>query len=848
MRPRTPGSMTTKLHTYILQLSECTAGDTIRVGTKAANLGDLMRAGFPVPDGFVLTAEAFERFVNANRLDESISPEVAESGIMPDEVADALMVAASGLDGRSLAVRSSGLAEDLAGMSFAGQYESVLDVRGRIALVEAVKHCWASAFSRRVVAYREANGVHGIRPLALLVQQLVAADSAGVAFSANPVTGNRSEVAVSAVRGLGERLVSGRASPDEWLINEGETTCLRSPEAAIDAKQARRIAELTRRAEQHFGTPQDMEWAIAAGKLYVLQSRPITTLSEDEMNQVAVPVEVPSGYWEREYSHFPQPLSPMFRTCFLPALNEGFRNAMNELGVLIDTIEYREIGGWAYRRTVPLGGKDRKAPPGWVMYLMLRLLPQMRKRLKLMAMNLRNDKFGQATDLWYAQWKPEQARRIAELRAKDISEESDSQVAQHFDAAVDFVAESMKRHGLVSIPDFFVAELAFFCRDVLGWDESRTLNLVAGLSHTTSQPSRRLGELAVMARTRPAVSKLLEDIDDRTAERLAEVDTDFYWAFEAYQAEFGCRVMAQEVTVPTLEERPSLPLSLVRNGMRRSCDARSDDEMSERARSDAVAEARAFLSTRSEEDRRRFERTLAAAQSAYPIREDHEFYLVYAPLALLRYAAMEIGKRLVTMGLLDKDDDVFYLEVPEARSALLELTDRRGLIETRKRQHAWIEAHPGPPSYGTPVPPPSMDPFPHEPRLLMEALMWRLERDTPDVKSIQRQTPGRPIRGIGASAGKYVGTVRVIMNESEFGKLQPGDVLVCPTTSPAWSVLFSSLGALVADSGGILSHPAIIAREFRVPAVVAAGNATEVLHDGQRVTVDGGAGVVRISG
>lgn len=272
--------MAVKTSGYVLELAGVSLRDVGRVGSKAANLGELMKQGLPVPPGFVLTTDAFDRFLAENPFKADASAQEVTAARLPSDVTQALLSVAAELDNVSLAVRSSGVAEDLAGVSYAGQYETVLDVRGAEALIAAVRKCWASAFSQRVVEYRASHGQSGIPRMAVLIQHLVKADAAGVAFSANPVTGDRDEIVVSAVRGLGERLVSGQASPDEWVVKGNEAICQRAPEKAIDAAQVKAIAELARRAESQFKAPQDIEWAISGGKLYLLQARPITALPQ----------------------------------------------------------------------------------------------------------------------------------------------------------------------------------------------------------------------------------------------------------------------------------------------------------------------------------------------------------------------------------------------------------------------------------------------------------------------------------------------------------------------------------------------------------------------------------------
>ncbi len=231
---------------YVVPLYDVTRADVSRVGAKAANLGELVLAGFPVPDGFALTTQAFDYFVTANALDDAQSPENVLEAELPIEVQDALHAVSRKFDGILLAVRSSGVAEDLEGASFAGQYETILGVHGYEALVDAVRQCWASVFSARVTAYKHNRERAPHAGMAVLVQQLVPADAAGVAFTANPVNGRRDETVVSAVRGLGERLVSGKVSPDEWIVRGEEASSQSAPEDAIDAAQAREIAKMAR--------------------------------------------------------------------------------------------------------------------------------------------------------------------------------------------------------------------------------------------------------------------------------------------------------------------------------------------------------------------------------------------------------------------------------------------------------------------------------------------------------------------------------------------------------------------------------------------------------------------------
>ena len=829
---------------YLMPLQELTHADVSRVGAKAANLGELARAGFPVPDGFALTTQAFDYFVERNGLNESQTPEQALTAKMPPEVEDALRAVSRELDGKLLAVRSSGLAEDLEGASFAGQYESILGVRGYDALVEAVRQCWASAFSARVAAYKRNKEQATHASMGVLVQRLVEADAAGVAFSANPVNGRRDEILVSAVRGLGERLVSGSASPDEWIVHGEEASRRSAPEDAIDAVQAHEIAKMAYQAEAHFGSPQDVEWAIAEGKLFILQSRPITTLPEPAPTPVPVPADPPPGFWERDSSHILEPFSPMFRSTVLPAHERATYVLSKELSLPMEGAQFREIGGWVYQRIVLPGGKDMSPPPAWLMPILVRVVPQLRKMVKGMVEAVREDKLGKSVDRWYAEWKPDTIAGLEELKKVDRPSLADDELEQHLSEVLAFVLERVQIHMLVTAADFLVAEFAISCQDLLGWEGRKSLELLSGLSGQTTEPTYRLAELARMARERPAVRQLFERVDPDTPRRLAQADGDFAAGFERYMQDFAYRTLRWDINEPTVAEQPEMVLRLIRDQIASEYDPQAEAAALERERAAVLAEARQLLAGRSAEDRSQFERALARATRAYPVREEHEFYLSNAPFAQLRYALLEVGKRMAGRRQLERAEDITFLELKEAQAAFRDRSDMRATVNRRKGELAWAKAHPGPASYGkAPPPPPSFGAFPPEARHLMRVLMWQMENMLPTQTN---PSNGTNLHGLAASAGQYSGPVRIIMGESEFGKIQAGDVLVCPTTQPPWSVLFPSVGALVTDSGGILSHPAIIAREYRIPAVVATGNATSLLKDGQTVIVDGNNGIVEI--
>src|SRR5438132_4008919 len=267
----------------VRSLDELTAADTADAGGKGANLGELRRAAFPVPDGFVITTASYALAAEAAGVTGE-TPATARVRLaalpVPAGIADAVREAYRALGASEVAVRSSATAEDLPDASFAGQQDTMLGVSGEDAVLDAVRRCWASLWNDRAVAYRQSHDVpaEGLR-LAVVVQRMVDAESAGVLFTADPITGRRRRATIEAVRGLGEQLVSGAVNPDHFVVNTRSDAVLERRGDILTDAQLRELAALGARIEDHFGRPQDIEWAIdRAGKLWIVQSRDITTL------------------------------------------------------------------------------------------------------------------------------------------------------------------------------------------------------------------------------------------------------------------------------------------------------------------------------------------------------------------------------------------------------------------------------------------------------------------------------------------------------------------------------------------------------------------------------------------
>jgi pyruvate,water dikinase len=539
---------------------------------------------------------------------------------------------------------------------------------------------------------------------------------------------------------------------------------------------------------------------------------------------------VPEGFWELESSQNPEPISPMAASFFLEALTAGTRHLFAEIGMLAEAAEWKAIGGWVYLRSIPFTGDEQA----------------MAARLERCREAVEDDLAGRYLQRWDEQWRPWLDRRAEDLGQVDLGTLDERGLAEHLAEVIEFVFAATDVHMLLHGSNaLMLGELAFACRDLLDWDEPQVFELLCGTSSASTEPARRLAQLAELARDRPAVLDLLDDPADAVA-RLAGTDPRFAAAFAAYLDEFGGRAIRYEVIDPTFGERPDLLLRLVRDQLRRGYDQATVHARAAERQAKARAGARASLAERHPEARGRFERLLRRAERFYPIREDNEVRTTNVPLGLTRRALLEVGRRLAAAGMIDQRDDVFLLRREEAERALLERADLRALTCARWAERAWAQAHPGPASYGSAPPEPDLSGLPAAARFVHEATAWLIDRVLAPTAAGHRQA-GPIIEGIPAAPGRYTGPARVVLGENEFDKLRPGDVLVCPVTSPAWSPVFPTVAALVTDTGGILSHQAIIAREFGIPAVVATGNATELLLDDQLVTVDGDQGRVEIT-
>jgi len=884
--------------TYIKDLGDVGPGDLALAGGKAVGLGGLLQAGLPVPPGFVLTTAAYTAFVTHNNLGAAIQdlatlppqpdPQAYDdasarisalfkTGAMPAGIAADLGAAYSHLAGgdTAVAVRSSATAEDLASASFAGQQDTALNVRGTDALTHAVIGCWASLWTARAMAYRAREGV---RPdqvrLAVVIQDMVEADAAGVMFTANPANGRRDQLAISAAWGLGESVVSGTVTTDDLVVDAGtgavvsrrtadkdvmtvyaENGTREQPVAAarrrapvLDDRAAAELAGYGTRAAGQFGAPQDIEWARAGGTFYVLQSRPITALPDPAADTPDTwPLPYPKGLYFRAsiVEQMPDPLSPLFADLIDGSVARSLQALMNEaLGKTIlrhGDVRMPTINGYAYYYYRTSG--------------MLRMVGKTVTAVGALA----RGKAHMGVAGWREFSHPRYERVIKDWQAKPPAGLTGAELLDGARALLD--AGTVYYTAVQSIiPLAASSELgfsAFYGKLVRRDGDPPAQAFLLGYDSEPIRAEKSLWDLAGWARSDPALTTALVERPtaelagcQRTGSPPAGVDTVLWqeWrsAFQEHLDRYGHAVYNLDFASPVPADDPSALLATVKFYLRgQGTDPHERQRLMSERRESLTAEMAGRLGPRR---RAAFLRLLRWAQDTAPIREDA---LADVGLAwpLLRRLLLELGQRLVHSGVIAASGDVFWLRYQELLSSV-----EFGLAESG----AGDAGAPGAAAI-TGASRPVRAAAVEERRML-----WRGQAKAsapqmlPERRWMDRafgsmmpagsqHQSGDAIKGVGASPGRVTAPARVLAGPQDFGAMQPGEVLVARMTTPAWTPLFAMAAAIVTDVGGPLSHGSIVAREYGIPAVLGTGVATQRLATGQQVTVDGDAGTVTVA-
>jgi len=854
-----------------------------RVGGKGRSLARLAGVGLPVPAGFLLATDAYKDFIEAHDLqkaileivatvtpEETASAETASASIqamfhaveLSTTVSESITQAYAALDGNDppVAVRSSATAEDLPELSFAGQQDTYLNVRGETALLDAVRRCWASLWTARAIGYRARMGIdQDAVAMGVVVQIMVAADVSGILFTANPASGERSEIVVNASYGLGEAIVGGEVTPDTFVLERdgfqtkertiGSKATMILPagdqgttsESVTDAKrlelslsdaQLSELAALSMQVEEVFeGLPQDIEWALADGVCWLLQARPITNLPPPPPPVVTWDPPYPGAKLIRRQvvENMPQPLSPLFDELYLTiGLDQSMDDFITELGVpfdfdaIIERPMFLTVNGYAYcRANYKISWRLLRLIPK-IIYWYATALPRMMKNL---------------VPIWRDEKLPAYLATIDQWKTLDLAGASDKQLFTGIREltsadAVYWFAVSMVM-GMAKITDGL---LHFFLNSKAVKGDLTSGMFLRGFPSKTLEAQEDLEAIARQIQVADAlreavVTHLASDMLKALREQddghliVREIDT--------YLGKYGHQIYTLDFVQPTQAEDP-LPVLMSLQALVKN------EDYDTPTRQAAMMEERESLVRRTAESlgpfsRRAFRKLLKWAQKYGPHREEALFY-IGAAWPTLRRLALELGERLTRAGTLNRADDVFFLQVFELEEACaareesrphMDYRDtaqnRRTLREDRKRLH-----------------PPGM--VPEKSRFKFGFLDLTTIVETQKRNKADSDT----LSGFAVSPGKITGTATLILSPADFAQMQPDTILVCPTTTPAWTPLFAQASGLVTDIGGILAHGSIVAREYGIPAVMGTGNVTQRIVTGQRISVDGNTGTVTL--
>ncbi|MBO3676192.1 rifamycin-inactivating phosphotransferase [Streptomyces sp. NEAU-YJ-81] len=865
---------------YVLDLQEVAETQAAVVGGKGAHLGGLSRIeGIRVPGGFCVTTDAFRRIMaEAPSIDDHldqlsrVNPDDREAirtlsarmrrtieGIaIPGDLAAAITRALARLgEQAAYAVRSSATAEDLPTASFAGQQDTYLNVVGRTAILQHISRCWASLFTERAVTYRRRSGIdHRTVHMAVVVQQMVFPHAAGILFTADPVTGDRKVATVDAGFGLGEALVSGLVNPDVFTVRQGEVVAKTiaakqcavqalpaggTREVAIDSRrqeqpaltdaQAVRLVELGRRIEAHFGRPQDIEWCLVDDGFQIVQSRPITTLfpipeTGDQENHVYLSV-----------GHQQMMTDPM-RPLGISVWQLTAMAPMHEAGGRLFVDATRRLASPASRAALldVVGRGD----------------PLIRDALETV---LERDDF--VPSLPDAGPGGPPARGASAPIATDpaivtelIERSRTSIAALEHDirtrtgpALFDFLLETFEEHKRVLTDPLSMQaimagmEATWWLNDTLReWlgekNAADTLTLSAP-DNVTSEMGLALLDVADVIRPHPEVVAFLRGVEDiEYAEDAAFLDelaklaggTETRDAIESYLDRYGMRCVGEiDITRPRWRERPTTLVPVILDNVRNfepGAAERRFEQGRQKARQkeqDVLSRLRALPDgdRKADETKRMIDRVRTfIGYREYPKYGIISRYFVY------KRALLAEAERLVQAGVLPEQEDIFYLTFHELHDVVRSHQVDDQLIQQRKDAFR---------SYHALTPP----------RVLTsdgEALTGAYRRD---------DAPAGALIGLPVSAGTIEGRARVILDMAQ-ADLEAGDILVTAFTDPSWSPLFVGIAGLVTEVGGLMTHGAVIAREYGLPAVVGVERATRLIRDGQRIRVHGTDGYVEI--
>jgi pyruvate,water dikinase len=893
------------------------------VGGKGLNLIRLAKAGFPVPNGFLIPTTAYHEFVVQNQLEMVIadilqnldftSPEALSAAstklrsrfkhesISPG-LAAALEIGWRWLGAHPVAVRSSATAEDLPELSFAGQQDTFLNVIGTEALTTAVVDCWSSLWTARAIGYRARNQIpHDEVALSVVVQNMVSSENSGVLFTANPLNGRRSETVIDATLGLGEALVSGLVEPDHYIVDtqnneithkflgskavvisgksEGGVTTQEADSSQIQAipdEVILQLANIGKQIEALYRFPQDIEWAVSQGEIYILQSRPITSLYPLPENLPPEPLKTMIGL--HVIQGMLEPFTPLGQTAIMEVLTGGAR-ALG-LNFTIDQQTAFYVAGervWINMTPIVRHPRGHKVYPVVIKNLdpgvaqafeeILRdprLVPQPGSLSLLKPWNVARFALPLLGRVLHYLARPEQMAQKTLTAFDDRVAETAAQQQTSGDLATDLAHQVELLLGARTLfPDFvipigvtavvagmmpFYGILQRFSKEVAkstgdSQFETLYLEIARGLpNNVTTEMDLKLWETAQTLRSDHASIQVFEvatAADLASRYQSGTLPSVAQKAVATFMERYGMRGLGEiDLGRPRWQENPEHIMGVLQSYLQIDDPALSPDVVFARGAEVAQTAAEKLEAAVRQLPRGHIKARLVhfavrRYRALAGLREAPKFFAIRM-MGVMRAGLLASGDEMVAAGLLEQGDDLFYLHVAELETLATEfegwkagnphpsiLTTLQSSIRAR-RELCQRELR-----------------RKQIPRVLLsDGTVYYEGMHSAEAK--EGQIIGDPV-----SPGVVEGNVRVVFNP-QGNHLEPGEILVCPGTDPAWTPLFLAAGGLVMETGGMMTHGSVVAREYGIPAVVGVHQATERLQTGQRIRVDGASGIIEI--
>lgn len=829
---------------HLVGLDDEACVDRSVAGGKGASLASLLQEGFPVPPGFVIAARAYddvvcaagdpvpagaggERPVMGNRIRHRLT-----GAGLPWELRRQVAETLSEFDSeQAFAVRSSATLEDLAEAAFAGMHETRLNCRGVGAVLDAVQACYESLWSEEAIAYRQHHGfAHREARMAVVVQTMIDCDVAGVGFSLHPVTGDPRTIVINANTGLGESVVNGEHEVDHFEIDRISRQVTRSrtgrkttrvacnregggvvtehvakldlTQPCLDSGQLARLAELQVAVDTACGFPQDIEWGIAGESLHLLQARPVTRIP---------------ARWTRDESaeRYPNAITPLTWDMVERGFHESLRFSMSLMGMPV-------YGGkWFASHGHYIYGNQNAV----ALYLgrpafEVRSLDELRNTIPML-----RDKYRWVQDL-PVRWARDLDAYLLEVGRLSAEPVENREIGEIWDQVTNILqagTEYFLPNIAISITQAKLHQVLFMLvKLVVGEEEAPGMfdALVAFCETSTWGINRELFELARFAREDPGLVNLLDRCTSRKilGEEMLAAHPEFAGRFEQLVQRHGHRELEFDAYCPTWVEVPWIVLDNLRLVLQ-SLDEAESPVWKERELRLRMHEAEAGFLERVPEDLRFFCRELLRLARTYTSLDDREHYQTTRLNPPMRRALRALGNHLARRGLLDDPMDVFFSRFDDLEQAV-----KSGCHDSWNEWAGQVRAN-------------------------KTAFLADKEREPEQVlggESGRTAATDGALAGLPGSPGVAEGPVSLVRSEEDFARFPKGSVLVARTTSPSWTPLFYSAAAVITESGGPLSHGAVIARELHIPAVMGMRGALTVLREGQRVRVDGMRGTIEV--